>query len=669
MIGSHNPDTIRQCLSEVRSRFESVSAAIFTTFSFSPDIFEQNILPIVCGTADFADEKERQYRTNQELSRMPVAVFHDPAAVTRGGGDFRYSTFPVSPRNSQNARTYFHPKCVLLSGRLSDSQNDAVVLVCSSANLTRNGYGRNCECFGQSAITSSRNPAYDMIGAFLTYLASRMEEGLSRAQISQARACSAVSVLSEYWQRVGENEEQQDGPRFYFSPSSKDGFLEFLMADRAKGWKRLLVASPYWSNVDKELEALWEIDEWHFVPSRLSGDKVRFGFPKQERDELAETSGVHFWEPVADFCGGPARFWHAKVYALLAAHGASELLRVAVGSANCTSNGLRGREGNVEAMLVESLSGTRIWRKLEKAWDTYISQADEDLFRDPVPEEECEEPEPPPVDMMVVFDWQTEAYRVEFAERQARGLLKCNLHLSGTSTPQELRSRKSPLSVRVNSTALKQIHRTFHVEFRRQGATEDECFIGLISELNDQCCETKVYEPACDIRDIMAFWRGRTKGVGYERQRNDGGMSAEMQEQYNLNLFDFFRASKALRGKLNEAVTEGRHHIVKSLLLRPPTSVYSMAQQIMTAKIPDAEKLAVLWECDDILRHFIDVDGMGVSKANTSVRAAMRELRETVARRLSLREDLIEGVPDAMSRALKAIDLLDWFREHTIAII
>ena len=70
-------------------------------------------------------------------------------------------------------------------------------------------------------------------------------------------------------------------------------------------------------------------------------------------------------KPKANTCpGGSVRFWHAKTYLLWGnLNSGGALTRIAVGSANCTANGLGGKIGNVETMIICNDSKKKRYRK------------------------------------------------------------------------------------------------------------------------------------------------------------------------------------------------------------------------------------------------------------------------------------------------------------------
>jgi hypothetical protein len=68
--------TIRERLGEAVRFFAKLDAALFTTFSFNPDFFEQNVLPTVLGV-EAPNPAAARPAVHARLCEVPVTVFYD----------------------------------------------------------------------------------------------------------------------------------------------------------------------------------------------------------------------------------------------------------------------------------------------------------------------------------------------------------------------------------------------------------------------------------------------------------------------------------------------------------------------------------------------------------------------------------------------------------------
>lgn len=119
------------CLAERRG----CRGAVFSTYSFDPRFFEEQVLRHLLGIGADPDENPDQYYadTRNALQRTPVTVICD-AGERSGRRCLPYDLLEV-------ARTVFHPKSALLL------YADGVRLLLGSGNLTRSGYGGNEELY------------------------------------------------------------------------------------------------------------------------------------------------------------------------------------------------------------------------------------------------------------------------------------------------------------------------------------------------------------------------------------------------------------------------------------------------------------------------------------------------------------------------------------------
>lgn len=142
-------DTLRRLLAGRR-----VKAGLFTTYTFEPQFFEEEIVSLLSDEAFHTEPKLRMLQLEELLNSEigPLTVYYDRSGL-RGDGaarlDVRY--IPVHVPNG-----VFHPKIVLL---LTTSNDPAVeseqTLICGilSSNLTKGGWWSLLECAHFETVT------------------------------------------------------------------------------------------------------------------------------------------------------------------------------------------------------------------------------------------------------------------------------------------------------------------------------------------------------------------------------------------------------------------------------------------------------------------------------------------------------------------------------------
>ena len=153
---------LREAVLEHAARFKSVKCALFTTFTFAPDFFEKNVLPLVFNIEPGTDARVK-YQVNQHLSKTNIAVFHDGSVRVEGGRDYRYQAKGIWLQDR-----WFHPKNMIIAGEV-DGQPQILVSA-ASANLNLTAWGNNEESFGFLWIKSRSQQPWEALYEFCKYL-------------------------------------------------------------------------------------------------------------------------------------------------------------------------------------------------------------------------------------------------------------------------------------------------------------------------------------------------------------------------------------------------------------------------------------------------------------------------------------------------------------------
>lgn len=345
--------------------------ALFTTFSFDPGFFEQEVLRLF-----FEDEVShlpalRTVQVEQALHglRTRVAVYYDPLALETtsrfGPARLDFARHPV------RMNACFHPKLVCLLVESIPKDHDAekppvreLFVVCMSANLTESGWWQNVECAHVEVLRVGERCAFkEDLAAFLKWLAPRSpaarrgEAGMRFTKRFENEAVGEIVRFIE--EEAGEDYQRQRGERL------KTRFLwkkpgTSLLENFAEEFKDVLrgmnleIISPFFSQ-DDSAAPLEEVIR-HFEPTQIRVFMPRDddGSPKISR-KLHEAVLGHdrtFWgilpEQVTSI-RGLRRGVHAKLYRFFRVRPMQELW--VLGSVNLTRAAwLKG--GNMECLFV-----------------------------------------------------------------------------------------------------------------------------------------------------------------------------------------------------------------------------------------------------------------------------------------------------------------------------
>lgn len=631
-----NRDTIRNQVRLAARHFEELDAVLFTTYSFSPDFFEESVLPVVLDAEEGGQAAVRM-AVHQRLAETPVSVYYDPAARTGAGGVYRYSAYSVPVKGD-----CFHPKNIILAGR--DKQgNRLVYLSAASANLSLSGWGKNVEAFAATWIHTRKQQPHGALLQFLDWLKGKChlaDEGGRFDALVRVQAClHAMPDRNRFSDAKGAPWSGTQYDRLYFSPVHAKGLADFLWRRRRP--KKMTVLAPYWHNVAKELAHFypWKVE---LIPTLLMRAPPHSGLQVEEANtatsSVAKTKGELVVSKLSSDDG--RRFCHAKVYVL--SHEKSSDL--AVGSCNFTNAGLCGSGGNVESMLVRHCGPTLdLFTSREIAAEEHFARG-----------EELEEDGPPkvPVIMQVVLDWQSMKYSWRYDHNPLHS--KAKLHLPEGLSVQldrasgELNARKGPRGIA-----------TFVVEYSEGDSVHN--WTGLITEVNLDLSE-RTYGSPLRISDILESWKGSHLGqVGtwtrlvaraMDGDEDEDSVSESEGAFHALNLYDVYRAFWDLRQRLKTLADLGNSKAVKSLLVSRPDSVLALLRQAVRAESQEAVRYLVLQEIEDVLRQF-DVEHCAAEHLTR-----LREYAATIRRQLC---------DDASESGLSGNRLVDWF-DHQLRI-
>jgi hypothetical protein len=341
-------------------------AAVFLTFRFDPEFFEQEILPVFLDVPLSHASAIKLVQLEDALRSVPegVAVYYDQNGLVPEAGPAHLDVKRIPVRHRTGI---FHPKNVF--ALVEDVEPDegghrqrALIIACMSANLTRAGWWENVEvCHSEEIAEGDFTRLRENLIDFLESLERRVGEKASDGHVS-IRAIR--NFLRTTQQRAQRSSEGMLHTHFYDGRTSVPEFLREV-AGNGLGGMNLEIISPYFDGGPTS----GPLDD---LISQFKPREVRVFLPRAHTGEGLCSPAIYEWVrsqedvtwaklPQELLSGGKSkearqRMVHAKVYRFFTEQPKRELLFV--GSVNLTSPAHRPG-GNLETGFLVELSPQR----------------------------------------------------------------------------------------------------------------------------------------------------------------------------------------------------------------------------------------------------------------------------------------------------------------------
>jgi hypothetical protein len=543
---------------------------LFTSFTFSASFFEDNVLPLLCGT-DINDLKGASLTRdmlNRQLAELKVVVTCDHSAHPEPKSNLRYGLMTVALERGR-----FRPKIILMAGTGTSGRKELWLSV-ASANLSYSGWGVNREVVG---ITPVAGQHADELQPLLAWLLRQAESkvGIARTAPGQAPVEEGDTrhVLEHLLAALGTDrlpaDEARELPTLHLAlppqiRAAQPSLLSSLLGGEA--WREATVISPFWSDVPG-LMARAEADTRRDIAFRLvpamQGDGYAFPALPEERPAS-----------YARFVDEPDRYTHAKALLLSGARHKA----LCIGSANFTTAALQHGSGwlsNIEAMLRYRVGTDYDWSRMltDLARDDRADSADGEEGAPPLP----------PFQADVVYDWRSKQFHCNLTVEPDAGIASLLLEIGPLTHRFGCRSQHEhrvslPLVLRHPVRSYKLIY---------ESGAGTMVHVGLVTQLNAEDDQLG-YLPKPRLDQVLALLHGLVPGRIDPRRRGGGGGEAEESDpDGNDNaepVFDFFNFFLAT-DKMRRYYADPRHRD-ENPLGTGSTSIYTLYRAV-TAQ-PDA---------------------------------------------------------------------------------
>jgi hypothetical protein len=249
-----------------------VRAAVFTTYTFDPTFFEQDVIPLLLpeNSSFSIDERVKQFQVRECLreAELPIDVFYDHNIFRISGESspgMEYGCHGVAEGNRA-----FHAKLAFLLVDNGEGQVDSLLVSAGSNNLTRAGWWDNVECQHWEEVGQA-----DGDERFLTQLKQDFEY-LQDKCIVQSED-SALAHIQRFLNACFADHETK--PVYYFGLSHSPRFIDFLAEkiERFDESVELEIISPFFADDAK--------NRLHEVFKDLGVGSVRLLLPRDDKGE------------------------------------------------------------------------------------------------------------------------------------------------------------------------------------------------------------------------------------------------------------------------------------------------------------------------------------------------------------------------------------------------
>ena len=564
---------------------ERVVAAVFTTYRFEPEFFEQEIIPLMLdqGLAFSSDQRIKSIQVREALSDsgLRIEVFYDLDLFRQQG--------TVSPameylhHGIRGERSAFHAKLVFLLLEDADSGYQSLCVGASSANLSIAGWWENIECQHWERVESgwASRRFLNQLRADIEWLAARRKVvstdqnlALPRIQdfLKSCRGYNGAATVSYYGLSS-----------LALAQKRRSAFMRFMrdaLAERSPHYSNwtLEIISPYFADsadFDGHVHFFNDlgVQEIHiFLPENDQGEAL---CNPEYFERLAQTEGVHWasWMPdISSRLGlkNPVnRTTHAKIYHFY--NGVQSW--VFVGSVNFT---YRATSDNQEAGFFTQLPALSRFLKPISSPPAKFCPEEKLLGEDETKHAGSSLP-----DLLLNYDWKQRQLTASMSERPSGEGLICDITSpEGAVQVANIRVGLEPAPVACEPEAIEALLKNSgFVRVSGRWQPDDEAFPAFEVMVQQVHWTHKPLDlPRLSPQEIMQIYAGlsqlrRNQVIEFLKQRQlremglltEGAGSQEYEttgRQFFAEYAELFHAFRNLRRRMDDAWAEQRLGVV-----------------------------------------------------------------------------------------------------------
>ncbi len=321
-----------------------VKAALFYTFNFDVEFFENYLLPLFITNVNFTDNKIansilwRQYQ--KELPH--ITVYCDFHAKSNTAPQLDYVIRPIDIKKSKDRKPCFHPKLSLI---LLDSGK--LIIINGSNNLTDNGWCKNIEAVSAFTIENGEN---SFPREFKDSLWDFIDEVI-KLYSKNAEYTDAENALDSFFRQRVYMKKQYNNT---FINSIQKDFWQILSDIKEENgnspFEEVEILSPYFSSGINLLKDLKEVAEATNIKCLIPYQGINEVAIEKNLFDKFTNEGITWCSPSFKYQGKGYRFNHSKVYRVKC----KEYMYTIIGSYNFTEAAFDGtsHNGNIESAII-----------------------------------------------------------------------------------------------------------------------------------------------------------------------------------------------------------------------------------------------------------------------------------------------------------------------------
>jgi len=309
-------------LEELLDNYE-VKAALFTSYTFDPEFFELEVIPLLLpgNTAFSSDSRVKQFQVREALreSRIKLEVFYDLRIFRKEGScspSMEYLFQGVHRGNNA-----FHAKLALILVHDNKDSKDCLLVGAGSNNLTRAGWWDNIECQHWETVRQDKANSN-----FLNQLTEDVAWLTDERHLEPVKNSSALNQISEFLHACKSWGKAKPVSYYGINDVSRRGSFPGFLKKTNKRWSyrnwNLEIISPFFAEDTGNLEHefffdLGVQDIQMFLPMDQEGRALCHPEYFKHINEISDISWAKWADDIATPLGTKGqnfRRLHAKVY-------------------------------------------------------------------------------------------------------------------------------------------------------------------------------------------------------------------------------------------------------------------------------------------------------------------------------------------------------------------
>lgn len=234
-----------------------VRAAVFTTYTFEPEFFELEVIPLLLpGDTPYSTDirvKEFQVRDALRQASLPLEVFYDLQMFRKEGQVSPAMEYLCHGVHAGNAA--FHPKLILILAYSEEYKSEYLLVGAGSNNLSQAGWWDNIECQHWEQVWSG-----EVDKQFLKQLKKDVKVLAAEQHFTSVVEGSALEKIAVFLDQCSGTEDGKSAD--YYGLSDKSRFQSFMRSISNKrltytNWTLEIISPFFADDVDNNEHAFF----------------------------------------------------------------------------------------------------------------------------------------------------------------------------------------------------------------------------------------------------------------------------------------------------------------------------------------------------------------------------------------------------------------------------